>query len=82
MPAALPSASVFIYPLVDYRCEGDSYRVRDRMRNLGETMLWFRKYYLRDEADQKDWRASPLWPLICRSATGPCRHRGMRRLAG
>ncbi len=51
-----------IYPLVDYRCEGDSYRQFATGYGIleAETMLWFRKYYLRDEADQKDWRASPL----------------------
>ena len=51
-----------VYPLVDYRCVGESYEQYAKGYGMleADTMFWFRKYYLRDEADQLDWRASPI----------------------
>ncbi|MBH67990.1 MAG: alpha/beta hydrolase [Rhodospirillaceae bacterium] len=54
---------VLIYPLVDYRCEGESYKKFGKGYGIleAETMRWFQNHYLgRDPKRHRDWRASPL----------------------
>ena len=54
---------LLIYPLVDYRCQGDSYRRFGTGYGIleAETMHWFRNHYLgSDQVRHEDWRASPL----------------------
>ena len=53
---------LLVYPVADYRCIGPSYETFKTGFGVleAETMHWFRDHYLRNEADQLDWRASPL----------------------
>ena len=54
---------VLIYPLVDYRCEGESYKKFGKGYGIleAETMKWFQNHYLgKDPKRHSDWRASPL----------------------
>jgi acetyl esterase len=54
---------VLIYPLVDYRCEGNSYDLFGKGYGIleKETMLWFQNHYLgKSSKNHKDWKASPL----------------------
>jgi acetyl esterase len=52
-----------IYPLVDYRCKGESYDRFGKGYGLleADTMVWFQQHYLGDDsARYDDWRASPI----------------------
>ena len=53
---------LLVYPLVDYRCDSQSYETFATGYGVleAETMQWFREHYLRSAADADDWRASPL----------------------
>ena len=54
---------VLIYPLVDYRCEGNSYDLFGKGYGIleKETMLWFQNHYLgKSSKNHKNWKASPL----------------------
>jgi acetyl esterase len=53
---------LLVYPLADYRCNAASYEQYASGYGMLEatSMYWFRDHYLRNEADQEDWRASPL----------------------
>lgn len=53
---------LLIYPVADYRCASGSYQTFATGFGMleAESMYWFQQHYLRDEADQSDWRASPL----------------------
>jgi acetyl esterase len=52
---------VLIYPCTDLGLRHDAYRrdIKD-LALTASTMRWFRAQYLRSEADEDDWRASPL----------------------
>lgn len=55
------STQVLIYPVTDLAMTHASYRrVTEGFPLVARTMEWFIGHYLRDEADQYDWRASPL----------------------
>ncbi len=56
------AAQLLVYPSVDLRLEGfESLEAnRDGYLLTLETMRWFREKYLGSDADQHDWRASPL----------------------
>ena len=50
-----------IYPVTDLGAVHPSYdRITDGYVLTTTTMKWFRTHYLRDTADEHDWRASPL----------------------
>lgn len=52
---------LLLYPAVDLAGTHDSHhRVTEGLPLTHTTMCWFRDHYLRDAADQRDWRASPL----------------------
>ena len=54
---------VLIYPLVDYRCKGESYKKFGEGYGILEAdlMRWFQRLYLgKDPKKYEDWRASPL----------------------
>ena len=58
---AMPAAQVLIYPVTDLTATHPSYeRVTVGVPLTAELMRWFRAHYLPEEADQVDWRASPL----------------------
>ncbi len=55
------TGQVLIYPATDMDMTLDAYRrVTDGFPLVAGTMKWFIDHYLRDEADRRDWRASPL----------------------
>ena len=53
---------VLVYPVTDYACDTDSYRIYAQGYGMLEarSMRWFRDHYLRGDADRLDWRAAPL----------------------
>jgi acetyl esterase len=52
---------VLVYPVVDLTATHPSYdRITAGYPLTATTMKWFRAHYLRDSADETDWRASPL----------------------
>ncbi len=53
---------LMVYPIVDYACIGDSYEQYATGYGVltGELMRWFQRYYLNDESEIADWRASPI----------------------
>lgn len=53
---------ILVYPVADYSCSSPSYTKYARGYGIleADTMLWFRRHYLGDEARAVDWRASPL----------------------
>ena len=52
---------LLIYPAVDLTLELTKRNPCEGMPLAAMTMVWFRDLYLRDVADQRDWRASPLF---------------------
>jgi acetyl esterase len=52
---------LLIYPAVDFSLTQESYkRAGEGFTLTTPSMVWFRNHYLRNAADRKDWRASPL----------------------
>jgi len=52
---------LLLYPAVDLAMTHDSHRrITEGLPLTHTTMRWFRDHYLRNAADQRDWRASPL----------------------
>jgi acetyl esterase len=57
----MPAAQILVYPVTDLTGSHESYRrVTSGVPLTAELMYWFRDLYLPAEADQLDWRASPL----------------------
>jgi acetyl esterase len=52
---------LLIYPAVDLTLELTKRNPCEGMPLAAKTMVWFRDLYLRNAADQRDWRASPLF---------------------
>lgn len=50
------------YPVTDYTLSGGSYETYATGYGIltRDAMRWFRRHYLRNDADANDWRASPL----------------------
>jgi len=52
---------LLLYPAVDLAMTHESHhRITKGLPLTHTTMRWFRDHYLRDAADRRDWRASPL----------------------
>jgi len=52
---------LLLYPAVDLAMTHESHRrITEGLPLTHTTMCWFRDHYLRDAADERDWRASPL----------------------
>ncbi len=52
---------LLVYPATDMGASYGSYqRVTEGVPLTAKTMYWFIDYYLRNDADRSDWRASPL----------------------
>lgn len=55
-----PARQLLVYPVIDSACDSDSYREFSEGYGLtAETMRWFWRQYLPDEASSRDGRASP-----------------------
>jgi len=71
---------LLFYPAVEFAMTHDSHRrFTEGLPLTSVTVAWFRELYLRDAADQDDWRASPLRAsALAGLAAGLSPHRRLR----